>query len=155
MDRGAASGSTLTALFASNGGVLAPAEEVQDVVADRDALGVGGDDLADGAALHGLAELEGGGVGLGGAHAAAHVRVDGQVLVAHQDLALGRAASLGLDQGEVLGLRPADGAGDEVPFAVDGGELRGVVMGGAFPWGSGSNVANTSAPETTMRLNIS
>src|SRR6478735_4984428 len=49
----------LDGLLGVHDGVLAPAEEVQHEVAGLDALGVRGDDLADRAALHGLAELEG------------------------------------------------------------------------------------------------
>ncbi|CAM5299366.1 hypothetical protein SFUMM280S_10634 [Streptomyces fumanus] len=112
-----------------DGGVLAPAEEVQHVVTDGDALGVRLHDLADRAALHGLAQLEGGDVGLGGAHPAAHVRVDGEVAVAHQHLALGERGDLLLDQGEVLGLRPADRTAQQVPCAVDGGAGGGLGHG--------------------------
>ncbi len=110
-------------------GVLAPAEEVQDVVADGDALGVGGDDLADGAALHGLAQLVRGDVGLRGAHTAAHVRVDGEVRVPYQHLALGRGGDLRLEEGEVLGLGPADGPAHQVPLAAGGGGCGGVGHG--------------------------
>lgn len=112
--------------------VLAPAEEVQEVVADGYALGVGGDDLADRAALHDLAELEGRDVRLRVAHAAAHVRVDREVLVADQHLPLARRPDLGLDQGEVLWLRPADGTAEQVPFAVDHDESLSGVCGQCF-----------------------
>jgi hypothetical protein len=116
-----------------HGRVLAPAEEVQDVVADGQALGVGGDDLADRAALHHLAQLEGGDIGLGRTHAATHVRVDRQVPVAHQHLPLARYRHLRLDQGEVLGLGPADRPAQQVPLAVDGGESGGVGHGAHLP----------------------
>jgi hypothetical protein len=64
---------------------------VADKVADlkRCAL-AGGDDLADGAALQSLADLEWRDVALAVNHATSHIRVDGHPDVAHQDFAVFR-----------------------------------------------------------------
>src|SRR5690606_11226953 len=50
----------------------------------------GGDDLADRAAFHDFADLDRLGVGAGGAHAAAHIRVEGQINGFQQHLAFAR-----------------------------------------------------------------
>ena len=71
--------------------VLAPALHADDAIALAK-LGVARlDHFADGSAVEHLADLEGRHVRLDVAHAAAHVRVDRHVQVAHQSLALAGA----------------------------------------------------------------
>ena len=73
--------------------------------------------LADGATVHGLADLERRRVGLAIAHAPAHVRIHRHPEVAHEHLAGARLGhGRGLDL-EVAGLRHAHGAGrqDDLP----------------------------------------
>ena len=76
-----------------------------------------GDDHADRAALHHLVERLRLGVALGVVHAAAHVRVEAQEVVAHEHLALARRADRLLDEAEVVGAGLAARARDEVDLA--------------------------------------
>ena len=68
-------------------GVFLPAARAQHVVALLEVAAARFHHLADGGAFHHRAFLDAGGVGLGGAHAAAHVGVQGQIDGAHQHLA--------------------------------------------------------------------
>ena len=91
------------------------------------ALGDGGrarvDHPADGAALHGLADLPRGGVGLPGVHPAAHVRVDRHDQHPDDDLPVRRVGVLDLDQPEVLGGRLAVRPGRQLPFTCRQGHI--------------------------------
>jgi hypothetical protein len=90
---------------------------VDDHVAGRQALGLGGDDLPHRAAGHRLVEPEGRHVGLHVVHAAAHVRVDRHVAVADQHLARARVGHRDLDEAEVavLGLTVRAGGQPDLP----------------------------------------
>jgi hypothetical protein len=77
------------------------------------------DDDAHGAALHDLVERLRLGVALGVVHAAAHVRVEAEEMMAHQDLTFAGRAERLLDEAEVLGAGLAGRARDEVDLTVD------------------------------------
>ena len=94
--------------------VLAPAELVQDRVADGERVVVRGHDGADGAAVEDLPEPVRRHVGLHVVHPAPHVGVHRHHRVADQDLAGSGVGQLGLDQAEVVGGGPAGGAGGQV-----------------------------------------
>jgi hypothetical protein len=66
---------------------LAPAGEGGHKVTGFETIITGGDHLADGAAVHGLPQLEGSGIALGVIHAPTHVRVDRHPEVADLHLA--------------------------------------------------------------------
>ena len=101
-------------------GVLAPPGHVQHGVAGGEGVVVALDDLADGAALHGCVEGVGRDVGLGVVHPPAHVGVDGQEGVAHQDLAGAGRRQLGLDGAEVGGHRFPVRAGGQLDLSRGG-----------------------------------
>ncbi len=75
---------------------------------------------ADGAAGHGLAEVERGDVALGVVHAPAHVGVDREERVRDPDLAGGEVAVGDLRGAEVVVGRPSLRAADELDLGADG-----------------------------------
>src|SRR5699024_5972242 len=95
-------------------GHVAPAQVVQYHRPDRVGLGPGLDDPPDGAAGHGLVQLERRDVGAALVHPSPHVRIHRDELVGHPDLALGQVVELDLHRAEVLVRGPALGAGREL-----------------------------------------
>ena len=85
-----------------NDGFVAPPAHVLDEVAGREARGLAGDDLADGAAVHRLAELERGDVALHVVHPPAHVRIDREPMVADMHHAVAERRKRNVLQLEIL-----------------------------------------------------
>ena len=119
-----------------DGAVLLPAIAADDAVAGREASGVGALDGADAGAFHDGAEGDRGRVGLGGAHAAAHVGVEREELVAEQDLAVRGGGDVRVVELEAIGGGGAFGAAAEEDLlvghrgALGCSALRGVEIGG-------------------------
>jgi hypothetical protein len=84
-----------------------PAEHADHLVADGELRVLRGHHLARRAADHDVAEVHRRGVGLGVVHAAAHVGVEREEMVAHQHLAVGDLRHGGLDQLEIRLFDPA------------------------------------------------
>ena len=81
---------------------FAPPEGVQDMIAHRDAVGLGCDHGPDCSTFERLVDLERWNVGLGVVHAAAHVGVHGHDLVLHENLAGLQGGQRGRFETEVL-----------------------------------------------------
>ena len=97
--------------------VLAPAGVVRDERPDGQRLDLGGDHLADRTAFQGGVEPERRHVGRDVVHPSAHVRVDRQGHVAHDQLPLDRIGQLRLDEPGVAQLRLAVRTGGQVDLA--------------------------------------
>src|SRR6185369_16835009 len=99
--------------------VLLPATVADDVVAGLVVRMARFDDFADGAALHHLVERLRLRVALGVVHAAAHVRVEAQEVVANEHLPLARRTDGLFEQAEVVGRRLAARTRDEMDLSID------------------------------------
>ena len=99
---------------------LLPAAHADDLVADGKVRILRLDHLARRAADHHLVQRLRRRVALALVHAAAHVRIEAQVVVAHQHLPLGQRRQGLFDQLEVVGRRLALRAGGKVDLAVGG-----------------------------------
>ena len=98
-------------------GVVAPAEEVRHGGTHCKRVGLRGDDLTHGGALHRLAELEGRDVRRRVVHPPAHVRVHRHPRVAHHDLTGSGSGHRGVYQLEIVAAGLAHGASGELDLA--------------------------------------
>ena len=100
--------------------VLLPATHAYHLVARREFRVLGFKYLTDGTATHGLAQGLWLGIALGIVHAAAHVRVQAQVVMAHQHLTVLQGRCVAGDQLEVAGQCFTGGTVVEVDLLISG-----------------------------------
>lgn len=105
--------------------IVLHAEGAVDVVAGLEAGVLRNQHLADAERTHHLADPHRRDVGAGVVHPAAHRRVQRQVLVLHQDLALGRFAERGFDETEGVAAGQPAGTLGQLVLPIDlGGHGR-------------------------------
>mmetsp|Transcript_37528 Transcript_37528/g.87551 ORF Transcript_37528/g.87551 Transcript_37528/m.87551 type:complete len:216 (+) Transcript_37528:892-1539(+) len=108
------------ALRGVDGDELLPAAHADDPVAHREVRVLRLHHLTDRAADHDFVQRLGGCVALALVHAAAHIGVEAQEVVAHPHLAIGQRGQRRFDEPEVVGLDLALRAGGEDDLAVEG-----------------------------------
>ncbi len=99
--------------------VFLPATKAEHVIAGFIAIQARFHHLANGSALHHITQLHTGGVGLGRAHAATHVGVQGQVNGLDQNLSVLRRRHLPFTHGQMLSLRHTLGVLGQNDLAVN------------------------------------
>ncbi|MNS65704.1 hypothetical protein D3C72_988800 [compost metagenome] len=100
---------------------IPPAQHAAHLVTRLEVGVTGGLHSADGAAVEGAVQGEGGHIALGLAHATAHVRVHRQPLVGHQHLALLQGGQGHFPEGEIVRGGEAGGAAQQLDLMADRG----------------------------------